>query len=110
MQRKEKINEGPRRTVLHPGGSRANKILKLHGFQIEKRTSFCMIAKVNLCIVQILINHLDCHARLAQSVERWTLNPTVVGSSLGCPRSGHYVFNKLDQGLSQMILMVIIKV
>ena len=22
-----------------------------------------------------------CHARLAQSVERWTLNPTVVGSS-----------------------------
>ena len=29
---------------------------------------------------------------------------------IGCPRSGHYVFNKLDQGLSQMILMVIIKV
>ena len=29
---------------------------------------------------------------------------------IGCPRSGHFVFNKLDQGLSQMILMVIIKV
>ena len=26
---------------------------------------------------------------------------------LGCPRSGHYVFNKLDYGLSSMILMVI---
>ena len=45
------------------------------------RLSFCIIAKVNLCIVQIRINHPNYHARLAQSVERWTLNPTVVGSS-----------------------------
>ena len=31
------------------------------------------------------------HARLAQSVERWTLNPTVVGSS---PTLGEYFFRE----------------
>ena len=31
--------------------------------------------------VEILVNLCSNHARLAQSVERWTLNPTVVGSS-----------------------------
>ena len=36
--------------------------------------------------------------------------PGYTASRVGCPRSGHYVFNKLDQGLSQMIPMVIIKV
>ena len=30
------------------------------------------------------------HARLAQSVERWTLNPTVVGSS---PTLGEYLLS-----------------
>ena len=42
-----------------------------------------LIFKVNLhvCFVEIIINQNGCHARLAQSVERWTLNPTVVGSS-----------------------------
>ena len=50
------------------------------------------------------------HARLAQSVERWTLNPTVVGSSptLGecfSPREFHYNFyteksnNKMEMTL-----------
>ena len=34
-----------------------------------------------------MINFEYSHARLAQSVERWTLNPTVVGSS---PTLGEY--------------------
>ena len=34
-----------------------------------------------LQMIQILDLYWIIHARLAQSVERWTLNPTVVGSS-----------------------------
>ena len=38
---------------------------------------------------KVIKEKLKCqsHARLAQSVERWTLNPTVVGSS---PTLGEY--------------------
>ena len=38
-------------------------------------------------MIQILDSYWIIHARLAQSVERWTLNPTVVGSS---PTLGDY--------------------
>ena len=40
----------------------------------------------------------DLNARLAQSVERWTLNPTVVGSSptLGVPFGVFYVYGSHD--------------
>ena len=42
-----------------------------------------------MAIVFKCVINLGTHARLAQSVERWTLNPTVVGSS---PTLGGYFF------------------